>query len=85
MFKIFTIMILFTSSSIFASQKSPKIVVIGAGLSGLTTAYRLHEKGLDVELYEARHRVGGRVFTVNVMGHVAELGGQNILDGGDSK
>ncbi len=61
-----------------------KIAVIGAGLSGLTAAYRLQQKGCDVEVYEARNRVGGRVFTVNVGGHLAELGGQNILDGGDA-
>jgi len=76
--------ILFTASTLFASQKEPKIAVVGAGLSGLTCAYRLHEKGLNVEIYEARNRVGGRVFTVDMMGHIAELGGQNILDGGEA-
>lgn len=86
MFKsLWIVIVLAVSSNLFASQKSPKIVVVGAGLSGLTAAYRLHEKGLDVEIYEARNRVGGRVFTVNVMGHLAELGGQNILDGGEAK
>lgn len=68
-----------------ANQKSPKIVVIGGGVSGLTVAYRLHKKGMDVELYEARNRLGGRVFTVNIGGHLAELGGQNLLDGGEAK
>ncbi|MGE5196215.1 MAG: flavin monoamine oxidase family protein [Anaerolineae bacterium] len=76
---------MYPSSSPFTNKKSPKIVIIGAGLSGLTIAYRLHKKGLNVEVYEARNRVGGRVFTVNVMGHLAELGGQNILDGGKAK
>ena len=68
----------------FAENKSPKIVVIGGGLAGLTTAYRLQQGGMDVELYEARNRVGGRVFSVNIFGNVAELGGQNITDGGDA-
>ena len=64
---------------------SPKIVVVGAGLSGLTTAYRLRQQGFHVEVYEARSRVGGRVFSVNVQGHIGELGAQNIADGGEAK
>lgn len=63
---------------------APKVVVIGAGLAGLTTAYRLQEKGMDVDLYEARNRVGGRVFTVHIGGKPGELGGQNFSDGGDA-
>lgn len=68
---------------------SQKIVVIGAGLAGLTAAYRLNQHGMDVEIYEARPRVGGRVHTVlikNMNGSFsnAELGGQNITDGGNA-
>lgn len=59
-----------------------KVVVVGAGFGGLTTAYRLAERGLEVEVYEARGRVGGRVWTVQQNGIPVEVGGQNILDGG---
>jgi monoamine oxidase len=58
------------------------VVVIGAGLSGLTLAYRLLQKGIDVHVYEARQRVGGRLLTVKLNGVTVELGGQNLLDGG---
>ena len=34
-------------------------IVIGAGLSGLVTAYRLSRAGLDVEVLEARPKPGG--------------------------
>lgn len=66
-----------------------KVAVIGAGLAGLTAAYRLHQKGYDVDVFEARKRVGGRVHSVLVKDFeggyaVAELGGQNIGDGGEA-
>lgn len=82
--KICICCIVLLSNHLFAESKMPKIVVVGAGLSGLTTAYRLHEKGFDVAVYEAKERVGGRVFTVNIQGHLVELGGQNIYDGGEA-
>lgn len=66
-------------------MKKQKVVVIGAGLAGLTTAYRLHQQGVDVEVYEARNRVGGRVLTAYVDGNIAELGAYNIADGGSAE
>lgn len=66
-------------------QTSPRIAVIGGGLSGLTTAYRLYQKGYNVHVYEARNRVGGRIFSVLLNEHIAELGGQNIFDGGEAE
>jgi len=77
-------MVLMQPFNAHADRSSPKIAVIGAGLAGLTTAYRLQQAGLNVSLYEAHNRVGGRVLTVNINGHLAELGGQNICDGGES-
>jgi monoamine oxidase len=71
------------------TKKTSQVVVIGAGFAGLTAAYRLYEQGYKhIELYEARGRVGGRVFSVRVAGpggdSIAELGGQNIPDGGEA-
>ena len=70
------------------AHDNPTIVVVGAGLAGLTAAYRLHQKGMNIEVYEARNRVGGRVHSVllkNKNGNysIGELGGQNITDGGE--
>lgn len=65
-----------------SSGSSPKVAVVGAGIAGLTTAYRLMQAGIDVQLYEARGRIGGRIWTVLVDNCIAEMGGQNILDGG---
>src|SRR5262249_35087226 len=57
------------------------VAIIGAGLSGLVVAYRLMQKGVDVHVYEARPRLGGRVLTAMLNGTPVELGAQNILDG----
>jgi monoamine oxidase len=44
-------------------QKGPKIVIVGAGLAGLTCAYRLKQAGITSTIYEAAERVGGRCWT----------------------
>lgn len=73
-----TAIFFFFFTSLFAE---PKVVVVGAGIAGLTTAYRLQQEGIDVLLYEARNRVGGRILTAMINGKPVELGGQNIDDG----
>ena len=57
-----------------------RVVVIGAGFSGLATAYELTSAGFDVQVVEARNRVGGRVLTFRdfVPGKVVEGGGELI-------
>ena len=51
-------------SSIFSNSTDDKrIIVIGAGLAGLTCAYELDQAGFNVILIEARSRPGGRVST----------------------
>jgi monoamine oxidase len=57
-------------------------VVIGAGLSGLTAAYRLQRSGWRVTVIEARPRIGGRVWTHrdSQTGLSFELGGEWIGD-----
>jgi monoamine oxidase len=42
------------------------VIVVGAGIAGLTTAYRLARAGVDFEVFEARHRVGGRAWRIPV-------------------
>jgi monoamine oxidase len=39
------------------------VAILGAGIAGLTAAMRLREGGLDVEIVEARDRLGGRAWT----------------------
>ena len=50
------------------------VAVIGAGLAGLTAAYRLQQCGFDVTVFEARDRVGGRVWTIRKGDYIMDLG-----------
>ena len=43
-----------------------KIAIIGAGVSGNTVAYRLHEKH-DITIFEAEDYIGGHVNTIDVV------------------
>lgn len=52
------------------------VIVVGAGIAGLSAARALHASGLDVVVLEARDRVGGRVWNTEVLGQPQELGGQ---------
>lgn len=67
-----------------SKKNAPRVAIIGAGLAGLTAAHRLRERGITVEVFEARKRVGGRIFTINLGSRTAELGAQNISDGGEA-
>ena len=61
-----------------------KIAVVGAGLAGLTCAYRLKQAGLNADVYEAHPtRVGGRCWTIRSFadGQIAEHGGELIDQG----
>ncbi|NFG41753.1 amine oxidase [Clostridium botulinum] len=43
--------------------KNIKVAVIGAGEAGLASAFELRKIGCNVTLFEASHRIGGRVYT----------------------
>ncbi len=56
-------------------MSSSPVLIIGAGLAGLTTAYRLHQAAVPFVVLEARDRIGGRILTVrNETGTPIEMG-----------
>jgi monoamine oxidase len=59
-------------------QTEGKVIVVGAGLSGLTTAILLEERGVEVSVLEGRDRAGGRVHTLDDVVGSPEGGGPVI-------
>ena len=55
-----------------------KVVVVGAGLSGLNAALILERWGFEVQVVEARERVGGRIWTLDALPGSPE-GGGNVM------
>lgn len=76
------------SSDGATQDRTKKVVVVGAGVSGLIAALHLEENGIDVTILEKEPRVGGRVYSEPLGGTYANLGaqffyktGNNYLDG----
>lgn len=56
-------------------MKKEKVIVIGAGLCGLYTAFLLQKKGIEVLILEANTRIGGRIKTITgTTGVTMEMG-----------
>jgi protoporphyrinogen oxidase len=51
-----------------------KVAIVGGGPAGLTAAYQLVKKGVDVDVYEAGSSVGGMAKTFPLWGQLVDLG-----------
>lgn len=58
------------------SGKGKKVVILGAGLAGLTAAYELGKLGYQCQILEARDFAGGRCQTARKGFALTELGGE---------
>ena len=50
------------------SMRTPRVVVVGAGIGGLVSALVLAHRGLDVTLIESASQPGGKIRQVQVDG-----------------
>ncbi|HIK27387.1 MAG: NAD(P)/FAD-dependent oxidoreductase [Oscillatoriaceae bacterium SKW80] len=71
----------FRNGHLSAKAAGTPILIVGAGIAGLTAAYRLKQYGIAVDIIEARMAVGGRIRTFPKAAgtlNLAELGGEYI-------
>ncbi|KIV99188.1 uncharacterized protein PV09_09141 [Verruconis gallopava] len=62
-----------------------EVIVVGAGLSGLSSAVTLHEAGAKVIVLEARDRVGGKTWSRELAGGIVDMGAAWINDTNQSR
>jgi oxygen-dependent protoporphyrinogen oxidase len=55
-------------------NESPRVIVVGAGIAGLTAGFRLQQAGFSVRVLESEAVVGGRMSSVDVDGFVLNRG-----------
>lgn len=64
-----------------AGSGQTRIAIVGGGMAGLNTAYKLQKAGIRAQIYEGSDRSGGRMFTARDLmgaGLTTELGGEFI-------
>src|SRR6267143_7252175 len=67
--------------STILTQLEADFCVVGAGISGMAAAYRLHKAGNTVMVLEAGSRIGGRIWTEWLSnGTVFEIGAEWVSD-----
>ena len=69
------------SGAAAAERRAARVVVVGAGLAGLSATYRLRSHGINAVLYDAQDRLGGRCWSITDFfdhGQTAEHGGQFV-------
>lgn len=67
-----------------ASERAPRVAIIGGGIAGLSCALTLADRGIDATIYEASTRIGGRMFSNSDYWNdrqVTEWGGELIDTG----
>ena len=61
-----------------ATDAGRTVAVVGGGLSGLTAARRLDQRGARVTVLEAGDRLGGQIRTAAVGGHLVDVGAEAV-------
>jgi len=67
------------ATALNATNPSPRIAIVGAGIAGLTAAYRLNQLGYTSYVYEGSERCGGRILSARFPnGQIYEKGAELI-------
>ena len=62
-----------------------KAIIVGCGLSGITSAIILKNKGYDVEIFDSRNHIGGNCYDSNVCGTMVHNYGPHIFHTDDEE
>ena len=57
----------------------PSAIVIGGGITGLVTAYKLSKKGYKVTVFESSYFLGGQASVINIDGNKIERGYHHLF------
>ncbi len=57
-------------------MENKKVIIVGAGVGGLSAGYWLSQRGYEVEILEALDRPGGRLATIERKGDKVDVGAQ---------
>jgi oxygen-dependent protoporphyrinogen oxidase len=70
-------------AEIFLMNSNPQksVAIIGAGIAGLTAAYRLHQRGFRVKVFERSGQAGGAIRTIREDGWLVECGPNSVQYG----
>ncbi len=60
------------------TENTTDVIVVGAGMAGLTAARTLAEAGLKILVLEAQNRIGGRIWTQHVANEAIDLGAEFV-------
>jgi len=80
--KLLSFLVTFLASAYASSQLRPvhstvkksKVIVVGAGIAGLSAAHQLFKGGCEVTVIEAKSQIGGRIHTDRSFGFPKDLG-----------
>ncbi len=64
-------------------KKNNRIAILGAGISGLTTAWWLNRAGKDITVFESSGHTGGSIITEKKDGYLLDLGPNSALETSD--
>ena len=65
----------YTKPDLTGGGKGKSVLILGAGLAGMASAYELQKAGYDVQILEFNPRAGGRCWTLRGGDEYTELGG----------
>ncbi|MDZ7683325.1 MAG: protoporphyrinogen oxidase [Fodinibius sp.] len=61
------------------TNKNTAVGILGGGISGLSTAYGLAQKGIEATVYEKQNQMGGAIQTIQQDGWLVELGPNTVM------